>query len=148
MTQMRQKSASRAPINDAEPSHPAPKLLLPFRQHPNPLISKQTKINQRNSRIFKAKNNGVSYDHRLLLPISLNRNLPIGFVHAMLALPLRGFAPIRSHSRLFAVIRAYSQSFAPIRSHSRLFAVIRAYSQSFAPIRSHSRLFAAILRSV
>jgi hypothetical protein len=87
MTQMRQKSASRAPINEAEPSHPAPKLLLPFRQHPNPLISKQIKMNQRNSRIFKAKNNGVSYDHRLLLPISLNRNLPIGFVHAILALP-------------------------------------------------------------
>jgi hypothetical protein len=118
MTQMRQKSASRAPINEAEPSHPAPKLLLPFRQHPNPLISKQIKINQRNSRIFKAKNNGVSYDHRLLLPISLNRNLPIGFVHAMLALPLRdsrSFAPTRGHSHLFAVIRTYSRSFAPIR---------------------------------
>jgi hypothetical protein len=117
MTQMRQKSASRAPINEAEPSHPAPKLLLPFRQHPNPLISKQIKMNQRNSRIFKAKNNGVSYDHRLLLPISLNRNLPIGFVHAMLALPLRD-------SQSFAVIRSHSQSFAVIRSHSHLFAVI------------------------
>jgi hypothetical protein len=39
--------------------------------------------------ISKQKNNGVSYDRRLLLPISLNRNLPIAFVHAMLALPLR-----------------------------------------------------------
>jgi hypothetical protein len=104
MTEKRQKSASRAPINEAGPPHPRPKLLSPFRQHPNPLISKQIKINQDNSRIFKAKNNGVSYDHRLLLPISLNRNLPIGFVHAMLALPLRD-------SRPFAVIRAYSRRF-------------------------------------
>jgi hypothetical protein len=38
----------------------------------------------------------------LLLPISLNRNLPIGLVHAMLALPLRD-------SRPFAVIRTYSR---------------------------------------
>jgi hypothetical protein len=104
MTQMRQKSASRAPINEAEPSHPAPKLLLPFRQHPNPLISKQIKMNQRNSRIFKAKNNGVSYDHRLLLPIFLNRN------------PLGSFTQC---SRCHCAIRAHSQSFAPIRTYSR-----------------------------
>jgi hypothetical protein len=49
-------------------------------------ISSNFKAFQTNS---KQKNNGVSYDHRLLLPISLNRNLPIAFVHAMLALPLR-----------------------------------------------------------
>jgi hypothetical protein len=54
------------------------------------------KTDQRISKHFKAfqsiskqKNNGVFYDRRLLLPISLNRNLPIAFVHPMLALPLR-----------------------------------------------------------
>jgi hypothetical protein len=103
MTEMRQKLASRAPINEAEPPHPAAKLLLPFSQHPNPLISKQIKVNQVNSRIFKAKNNGVSYDHRLLLPNSLNRNLPLGsFTQCS-----RCHCAIRAHSQSFAVIRTY-----------------------------------------
>jgi hypothetical protein len=104
MTEMRQKSATRAPINEPGLPHPPPELLSPFRQHPNPLISKQIKINQGNSRIFKAKNNGVSYDHRLLLPIFLNRN------------PLGSFTQC---SRCHCAIRAHSQSFAPIRTYSR-----------------------------
>jgi hypothetical protein len=110
MTEKRQKSASRAPINEAGPPHPPPKLLSPFRQHPNPLISKQIKINQDNSRIFKAKNNGVSYDHSscylfLLIVIS----------------PLGRFTQC---SRCHCVIRGHSRLFAPIRTYSHLFAVI------------------------
>jgi hypothetical protein len=117
MTEKYQKSATRAPINEPGLPHPPPELLSPFRQHPNPLISKQIKINQGNSRIFKAKNNGVSYDHRLLLPISLNRNLPLG--------------SFTQCSRCHCAIRAHSQSFAPIRAYSRLFAPIRTYSRLF-----------------
>jgi hypothetical protein len=111
MTEMRQKLASRAPTNEAGPPHPPAKLLLPFRQHPNPLISKQIKINQGNSRIFKAKNNGVSYDHRscylfLLIVISpLGRFTQCSTCHCA----------IRGHSHLFAPIRTYSHLFAPIR---------------------------------
>jgi hypothetical protein len=62
----------------------------------------------------------------------LNRNFPIGFVYAMLALPLRD-------SRSFAPIRTYSHLFAPIRTYSHLFAPIRTYSHLFAPIRTYSR---------
>jgi hypothetical protein len=106
MTEKHQNSASRAPINEPGLPHPRPKLLSPFRQQPNPLISKQIKINQGNSRVFKAKNNGVSYDHRscylfLLIVIS-------PWVGSRNAMPLRD-------SRSFAPIRAYSHLFAPIR---------------------------------
>jgi hypothetical protein len=110
MTEMRQKLASRAPINEAKPSHPAPKLLLPFRQHPNPLISKQIKLNQGNSRIFKAKNNGVSYDHRSCYLFRLIVISPLG--------------RFTQCSSCRCAIRADSRSFAPIRTYSHLFAVV------------------------
>jgi hypothetical protein len=86
MTEMRKKSASRAPINEAGPPHPPPKLLSPSRQHPN------------------------STDFNLI---------QIGKTMA----PPPITAPVRSDSR------HGHTDFAPIRSHSQSFAVIRAYSR-------------------
>jgi hypothetical protein len=115
MTEMRQKCSESSTDKRTGTPHPPPKLLLPFLQHPNPLISTQIKINQGNSRIFKdiqryskifkdiqSKKQWRLLRSPLLLPISLNRHLPIGYVQAMLELPLRD-------SRLFAPIRTYSR---------------------------------------
>jgi hypothetical protein len=104
MTEKRQKSASRAPINEAGPPHPRPKLLSPFRQHPNPLISKQIKINQDNSRIFKAERGRplrrVSTGKKASVPnfflIGLHTLLPRSLLHRALLEPVFSSFDFRS----------------------------------------------------